>query len=171
MKIIDYESYLLKLKEQWHPCNRISIDNISLFSYKKFWWKCFKAAEVRNRTKINSTNCPYCKKSKGENTIKKYLEYHNFNFYQEYRINTCRNKLPLPFDFAVFVDNEIKLIEYQGEHHYYDIFKDHKKIVNNDEIKKRWCLENDIKLLCIPYTQFNNINNILDSFMNIGTKK
>jgi len=34
-----------------------------------------------------------------------------------------------------------------------------------DQIKNQYCQTNDIKLIRIPYTEINNVENILDNFL------
>lgn len=48
-------------------------------------------------------------------------------------------------------EQHYKLNEYFGGQKYFDILKRH------DEIKNEYCKENNIKLLRIPYWEFNNI--------------
>jgi hypothetical protein len=120
--------------------------------------------------------CPFCSsliKSKGENNISDYLTSKNFIFERQYRIKGCKYKKKLPFDFAVFFNEEktdFCLIEYDGEHHFkYNetgIFTKEKYegTVRNDSIKDNFCKENKIDLLRISYEDFNNIDSILDNF-------
>lgn len=117
--------------------------------------------------------CPICKSSKGERRISKYLKSHNIDFKQEHRFDDCRNILSLPFDFYLPLLNVA--IEYDGEHHYQIIiysnepFEDaEKRLIQrqfNDNIKTRYCDEHNIKLIRIPYTDFNNVENILDKYL------
>lgn len=37
-----------------------------------------------------------------------------------------------------------------------------------DNIKNEWCKKNDIRMLRIPYTEKNDINHILDTFLSPG---
>lgn len=86
----------------------------------------------------------------------------------------CKRINPLPFDFAVF-DNDKQLeflIEYDGEQHFEEVFpvSNHsglEYVQENDAIKNKYCQNNNIKLLRIPYTEFYNINEILDETMTI----
>ena len=71
----------------------------------------------------------------------------------------------MPFDF--YLPKLNICIEYDGEHHFNSIEKwggDNRfdEIKNNDEIKNVFCLKNNIKLIRIPYNDFNNINDILN---------
>jgi len=109
---------------------------------------------------LNGQGCPHCIQSKGENFIEAWLLTENLEFQQQYRIEACRSKRALPFDFAVFVDDKILLIEYNGEQHYRPVAfgrsdktasKQYKGIVQRDAIKRSYCLNNNVPLLTIPY--------------------
>jgi len=73
----------------------------------------------------NKWRCPNCSKDKremsyGEFDISDYLLNNNINFKYQYRIEECRDKRTLPFDFGI-LNNSLELIgliEYQGEQHY-----------------------------------------------------
>ncbi len=112
-------------------------------------------------------NCPKCASSIGEKTIRNILESNNIKFQEQYRIPECRNKLPLPFDFAIFDDNNMikVLIEFQGEQHFkpVDFFGGNGGFVyrkRNDLIKKEFCEKNDILLVEITYK--DNIEEVLN---------
>lgn len=116
---------------------------------------------------INHKGCPKCKSSKGENRIKDFLVNNNIIFEEQYWFKDCRNINPLPFDFAIFEEGNIKLlIEYDGEQHYKPYRTENgeeklRKIQKNDNIKNEYCNNNDIDLLRIPYWDFNIIEDIL----------
>lgn len=128
--------------------------------------------------KKEACGCPYCSsliKSKGEARIAEYLETNSYIFSRQYTFKKCKNKKRLPFDFIVFKDKEktdiFGLIEYDGIQHFkYNetgIFT-YKKFLNikeNDEIKNKFCKNNNIPLLRIKYTDFNNIKDKLDIFL------
>lgn len=112
--------------------------------------------------------CPRCNSSKGETRIRNILLMNNIKFKEQFKFKGCKDIYPLPFDFAIYNnDNELRfVIEYQGEQHYVlsgfnnaeEIFERYKR---HDKIKKDYCKKNNIKLLEIPYYEFNNIENIL----------
>lgn len=119
--------------------------------------------------------CEVCAKSISsyELLFKKYLDEIGVEYIYQYALNQCRDVLPLPFDF--FLSKYNCLIEIDGEGHFYpcnfnqisnekaqetfDITKRH------DEIKNNYCKENDIKLLRIPYTKFDD-NTYKEFFQN-----
>lgn len=121
-------------------------------------------------TKVNtflmgSGGCPVCFSSKGELHIYQYLIEKGISFKRQVWFSSCRDKLPLPFDFCV--DNHI-LIEYDGEQHFHpvklfnktDPFEDR---VRRDNIKTKWAKQHGYELIRIPYTLLDNIPDILDN--------
>lgn len=113
--------------------------------------------------------CPTCSASHGERKIREWLLEEGMSFKQEFKFADCRNIQPLPFDFAVFTNDGLVLIEYQGKHHYepvsfggttkaVDIHEDTKK---HDEIKRRYCQEQGYRLIEIRY-DCNDVAKLLD---------
>ena len=67
------------------------------------------------------------------------------------------------FDFAIFEDDKLKyLIEYQGIQHYQEsIFSKYESLQerqNRDNIKREYCKSHNIKLIEIPYWDYEKIN-------------
>lgn len=126
-------------------------------------------------SKHNPIGCPNCASSKLEKKIKTYLDDNIIIYKQQYRIDKCRYKNPLPFDFAIFNKNNdlICLIEADGRQHFtisqfggidLDRAKENfeqQKI--RDNIKTKYCQDNNIKLIRIPYWDFDNIEEILEN--------
>lgn len=115
--------------------------------------------------------CSKCKASHGERAIRSYLQLKSINFVEQSKFETCKNIRPLPFDFYL-QDYDI-LIEFQGEHHFEpktknrmfganNPYEEYLKIKHNDDIKSRWCEENDKKLILINYKDINKLEKILD---------
>lgn len=122
---------------------------------------------------MHHLGCPKCRSSKGEERIRGILLNLNVKFEEQYRFDDCRYKYPLPFDFAVFDRDDILsfLIEYDGEQHYIpfrtkDGEEKLKEVKRNDDIKSRYCILNNIKLVRIPYWEFDNIENIITDTIN-----
>jgi hypothetical protein len=114
--------------------------------------------------------CKICglKFSKGEISINKFLINNNIDFtYQKY-FDTCRHpesKRLMPFDF--YLEKYNIVIEYDGEQHYFGwgrtkIKQSKEYYQYNDSIKTKYCLDNGIKLIRIKYTDFKNIESILE---------
>jgi very-short-patch-repair endonuclease len=110
--------------------------------------------------------CPICKSSKGELTIKQWLDGKNINYIQQYRFPDCRNILPLSFDF--YLPDYNMCIEYDGRQHFgvYDIFGGnlgYEKTKKRDGIKTNYCEENGVLLLRIKYND-NILNKLENTF-------
>ena len=130
--------------------------------------KCKKCNHTWNATPNNlltkCSGCPKCNISKGEKRIAKYLDSKNIKYKTQYRFKDCKNSRTLPFDFYVPSLNVV--IEYDGIQHYeiidyfggLDMFI-YTKI--HDTIKTIYCKENEIKLIRIPYWDFDRIEEIL----------
>ena len=102
-----------------------------------------------------------CLSSKGEAKISQILKEHGFNFKSQYSFSDCltENGFPCKFDFAIFEDDKIKyLIEYDGNQHFIETNWDLNKNKKRDKIKDDYCLNNHLKLIRIPYTDFEEIN-------------
>ena len=67
------------------------------------------------------TGCPNCNSSRGERIINNLLnEYENLIFEREFKfpVGECDFKRPLPFDFAININNKFCLIEFDGRQHF-----------------------------------------------------
>lgn len=107
--------------------------------------------------------CPRCNESKGEKSIEALLHLSNLSFEPQKRFDTCRYKKTLPFDFYI---NDSFLVEYDGEQHFMpnDYFggdEGFKLRQLRDNIKTKWAKDNGIPLVRIPYTEFDNIEQII----------
>ena len=117
--------------------------------------------------------CPNCRtSSKGEQLVRSILDDNNIKYKEQYRIEECKNKRVLPFDFAVFNedDNLVALIEYQGSQHYIEssLFgkESFKRTQTNDKIKSDYCKNNNINLITIPYWE-KNVEEFIRTKINI----
>lgn len=133
---------------------------------------CGHIWEVVPKDLLRQRRCPKCNMSAGEYYISNYLNDSGYSFDMQYKISECRNVLPLPFDFAVNVNNEIRLIEFDGTQHFgngkcWGDTSRFESIKINDNIKNKFCEENSIKLLRIPYwwLRTDRIRKELDLFL------
>lgn len=115
----------------------------------------------------NTKSCG-CVKSHNEIRIRKFLQKHNIKYEAQKTFIGCIDNALLKFDFYLPEYNIV--IEYDGEFHYIE-FEKLKTNLNaqkrRDEIKTRYCEENDIILLRIPYWEKDNIESILSEWLNI----
>lgn len=93
--------------------------------------------------------------SKGNVKISEILDEAGIDYELEKKFSSCKDKTYLPFDF--YVNNQY-LIEYDGQQHYNkeSIF-DYEYTHNHDLIKSQWCKDNQIPLIRIPYTRYNDL--------------
>ncbi len=100
-----------------------------------------------------------------EETVADYLNNRNIKFIRQYRIDACKDKRPLPFDFAIFspFGKLLFLLEIDGIHHFEQRFsKDLSYTQMHDQIKYNYCQKNKIKLIRIPYWDFNDVEDKLE---------
>lgn len=114
---------------------------------------------------LRGKRCPICNESKGESYIATLLEQHHIKYERQKKFNNCFYKHKLPFDFYLPAYN--LCIEYDGVQHYkpIEIFggkAEYRVRHKRDLIKSKFCNDNDIKLLRIPYTvSFDNIYQLI----------
>ncbi len=122
--------------------------------------KCGRLIKAKPYLLMNrSSGCPHCYKSKAEDIIANYLKNNGYDFKEQFRIKECRNSRPLPFDFAIFKNNNlILLIEYDGIQHFVPKFgeENFKKTQYHDMLKTKFCEENNINLARIKYKRIYN---------------
>lgn len=117
----------------------------------------------------NKVCCPICKESLGEVKVRTFLVNNKIKFIPEYSFDDLRgkNNRKLRFDFGIFDKNNnlTSLIEFDGTYHY-KVYK--RSTAENlagqqyrDELKNQYCKDNNIKLLRIPYWEYQNIYEIL----------
>lgn len=119
------------------------------------------------------TRCPYCKTSKGEEKISEVLFKYKIINEREKVFKGCVYKGNLRFDF--YLPNQNICIEYDGKQHFEpQDFSGHgnsesefKETQLRDSIKTQYCKDNNIKLIRIPYWDFDNIETILKKELNI----
>ena len=146
------------------------IERISDFVHRtiKMKWKCKVDNHIWEAPPTHvmgrSSGCPICCASKGEQRIESFLINNSIEYIHNYKFDNCRFKNKLPFDFYIPTHN--LCIEYDGEQHYKSVnhfggqekFQTRKKI---DAIKTKFCQDNNIKLLRIPFWDANKLHQIL----------
>lgn len=130
--------------------------------------------------KNNKTRCPQCKHSKGEKRIEKWLKDNDVLFTPQKTYPNLKHTSLLKYDF--FLNEHNLLIEYDGEQHFEPrdfagkgldwAMNEFKQTQIRDNLKNDFAKSNNINLLRIPYTEFNNIEDVLDKHVNqIKSKK
>jgi len=107
---------------------------------------------------LSGRGCPKCSSSKGEILIEQWLRNNNINNKMQKKFKDCRDKRLLSFDF--YLPKQNICIEYDGIQHYEPVAhfggeKTHLNVKRRDAIKTKYCKDNNIKLIRIPYTETN----------------
>ena len=125
--------------------------------------KCGCESERFPSDLLHGYGCYFCNSSVLEKFTEKWLIKNNIKYEREKTFEGCRDKLVLPFDF--YLSDKNVLIECQGKQHYiwqkglqptYHHFLLQK---HHDWLKRKFCLDNKIKLICINYWEFSSWQN------------
>ena len=134
------------------------------------FWKCrcdcgnITFVETGHLKRKEILSCGCLKKSKGELKICKLLKDNNIEFEEQKTFENCRfedSKWLARFDF--WIKNKY-LLEYDGDLHYFskDCGWNNEKLLKttreHDNFKNKWCKENNIPLIRIPYTHYNELS-------------
>lgn len=106
--------------------------------------------------------CPHCQKSSGEQRIDRILHKYNIERIYQHIFEDCRNVKPLPFDF--YLPQYNVAIEFDGRQHFEDKYFESSNLLEiqkRDNIKTKYCENNNIKLIRIPYWESKNIEEII----------
>jgi hypothetical protein len=128
--------------------------------------KCGNIWKVSPYHFLDGKRCPKCSRSKAEERIANYLDKHNISYESEKRFPECRDKHPLPFDF--YIESMNMLIEFDGLQHYEESnfgwgAMTLKEYQEHDKIKTEFCKDNNFNLIRIPYTEYDNLEKVLDT--------
>ncbi len=117
--------------------------------------------------------CSEGREYSGEKRIRKFMESKGVEFMPQKIFEGCVFKHLLKFDF--YLSNYNVVVEYQGQGHYYPVCfggisieranKNFEEQLIRDEIKREYCKNNNIDLLEIPYFLFDEIEDILDNYL------
>ncbi len=145
--------------------------NLTYGSNKRVWWKCtdcknewFTSLKYRSK----GIGCPVCSSSTGERCVTDILKKFNLNFESEYSFDDLYGLGGgfLRFDFCIFDDKKLEikaLLEYDGIFHFEKQYEGDgsERIKIHDELKNKYCEINNLKLIRIPYWDFDNIEEII----------
>ena len=132
-------------------------------------WKCLcdcgNICEVFSGHLISghTGSCGCNKRSRGEEKIKNILQENNIPFIEEYIVKDCKLSTGgnPRFDFYV---NNLYYIEYDGiqhfdcENHGWNNLESFNQTKIRDLEKDKWCFDNNIPLIRIPYTHLKDIS-------------
>lgn len=166
------------LLETWSDKNIKSSFEYTPYSNKITWWKCpnSKHDDFQRITQYSHQcdfRCPKCDYSKGEKRIELFLIENNLLYDPQKTFVGLFgiNKGSLSYDF--YLSDYNILIEYQGEYHDGKGSKNGftkrnlKKQQEHDRRKKEYAEQNGIKLLEIWYWDFDNIEEIIKTKLNL----
>lgn len=159
----DYFIYNVNLWLKNNYCNTRCIEIIDLDN-AKFLCECGEEMILSvKQIRYGKCRCDKCtnKYSSLESKLISFLSENNIDFITQYKFKNCKDLLPLPFDFYLKKYNVC--IEVDGKQHYcfnsffggeeeYNIRKKH------DKIKDNYCKNNHIRLIRIPYYEFDSDN-------------
>ncbi|MEH7223217.1 hypothetical protein V7112_05320 [Bacillus sp. JJ1566] len=115
---------------------------------------------------LSGTRCPACNINKGQKRIVDHLKNRNLPFEVEYKI-PCRLRLDVAVLDPKHPGKLLAVFEFQGPQHYQPIgfFGGREKFrrqIKNDQKKRLYCMKNDIRLIIIPYWEYDQIEKIID---------
>jgi len=122
---------------------------------------------------LSGSGCPICKSTLGENKITYFLEQVGVDFIAQYKIPNeylfCKNKR-LYVDF--YLPEYNTMIEFNGSQHYiptkfFSNKRDFCEQQERDNAVRQYCKNHKIKLIEIPYTEYENIEQILNEKLKI----
>ena len=138
------------------------------------FWHCqcdcgnFKDVKTELLKNGHVLSCGCLSMSCGELKIKEFLEINNINYIQEKTFKSCafpNTQALAKFDF--YIPDKNYIIEYDGIQHFeyryeenyygWNNKENYLKTKERDEFKNQWCKDNNIPIIRIPYTQYNNL--------------
>lgn len=179
------ENYIYNINN-WCRLNGVSSKAIEFSEEQKFAQPSIKFQcecgnyfhTTKNSFMCGKCRCDECSKrlSRYEYIVQKYLDELNINYIYQYAIYSCKDVLPLPFDFKL--KDFGAFIEVDGEGHEYpchfnrisyeQALKSYESTIKHDKIKNDYCKKYNIPLLRISYKDINNSNNykqLIDNFI------
>jgi hypothetical protein len=132
--------------------------------------KCDDIFPIRPDHLLSGHGCSICSSSRGEKRVNLFLDLKLINNIPQYKFKDCRCKRELPFDS--YLPDYNTCIEFQGIQHYQpvEIFGGEEQFKLQqmyDNIKRQYCLDNNIKLIEISYKAYNDIEIILTKLLNL----
>ena len=114
----------------------------------------------------SGSGCPKCaKESHGEKRIRKWLETKDIVYVAQKRFKDLKDVKDLSYDF--YLPMQKTVIEFNGEQHYkhnnffHQNGRSLKKQQYHDILKRNFAKLNKLKMISIPYTDFDKIESIL----------
>lgn len=150
---------------------KLSVIEYSHTKNGRTFWKCqCKCGNevIKSSVSLTSGKCKSCGciSSVAESEMIKFFTKNQISFQTQYTFDDCIDKRRLPFDFAIFYNEEIiMLVELQGQQHYMPFsycnedmqtqFENYKDRIRKDNIKLLYSFKAKIPLLRIKYSDFS----------------
>ena len=152
---------ILLNKDDYHKNNARNL-NIRCSCGNIFTTSLVNYQEGTNRCQVCSQRI-----SSGEMLVISILDELNIEYIKEYKFSDCKAKKELPFDF--YLPKYKKIIEFDGEHHFSPIFGEEafERTQRNDAIKNKYCEDNNIPLLRIPFWEGSNAKQMISNFLHL----
>lgn len=116
-----------------------------------------------------TNRCQLCSQriSSGEILVMRILDELDIEYITEYKFPDCKAKKELPFDF--YLPGYGRIIEFDGEQHFSPVFGEEsfERTQRNDAIKNKYCEENNIPLLRIPFWEGSNAKQMISNFLHL----
>lgn len=150
------------LTTEWHPIlnDENKPEHFSRCSKQKVWWLCKKNLAHYWRASISarvclSTGCPFCARSKGEESVATILTAHNIAYVEQFTHDNCRGIRGHHLKFDFFIPGSNTCIEFDGSQHSHPKFgqKAFEDVKRNDATKNLFCDEVGIRLIRIQHTE------------------
>lgn len=125
---------------------------------------------------LRGKGCPKCsiRQSSYMDIVESYLSNHMITYIKEARFPDCKNIRTLPFDY--YLPDYNMCIEVDGEFHFNNNSKDlnlqsnYHEVSKRDNIKTAYCINNNIRLLRLPYYDKDIFTSILNQELNVNTE-
>jgi len=163
-----------KVLEIWSDKNKKSPYEYAPKSNTKVWWRCEENIHKDYYRNIVSSNtyefrCPECNYYKGERRISYYLMNNKITYTPQKIYNNLIGLKNGNLSYDFYLPDYNLLIEYQGNFHDgsgTEFTKINlKQQQEHDKRKKKYALDNNINLLEIWYWDYDNIEEILNSYL------
>ena len=152
-----------ELAKEWHPIKNgdLKPSEFTTGSGQKVWWVCKKnnthewEATIDHRT--NNRQCPYCHYTT-ESILYDYIKSHFPSVIAEFKLDSCKSKQHLPFDFCI---PELKtIIELDGAQHFRQVSNWQKpdESMQRDIFKMRKAIDVGYKIIRIFQEDVYNNN-------------
>lgn len=150
------------VRAHWHHYWKGSGDERELILK---WTHAYFTGNGNVDTVIHSSEMGKEKGSKGERLVRGILQSLGIDFIEQFYVPEI-GKL---YDFALLVDDELKLIEFDGQQHFEPVANwDFEKTKQSDKEKDDYARSHDIPLLRIKYDEITDVTDIVTRFVKGG---